>query len=190
MAKTKTSREFIDSSIIAMLVVIMVVISALIVATITQSSVFTDIPSTSSHTVTNETSAWINSTGYTLDAYNTSTSGFTITAIWNATDNGEGTYNLSIPTGNATVSSLGVVTNSSSFIWENVSLSYTYTYSVASGTSLAGLNVTEISNDFGTFVTNLIAFLAVIGTIVGVVWLVMYVRKLFDRKDGLQAISA
>jgi flagellar biosynthesis protein FliQ len=56
--------------------------------------------------------------------------------------------------------------------------------------SLTIINTTAISNSFGTFVTNLIAFLAVIGTIVGVVWLVMYVRKLFDRKDGLQAISA
>lgn len=52
------------------------------------------------------------------------------------------------------------------------------------------INTTAISDSFGTFVTNLIAFLAVIGTIVGVVWLVMYVKKLFDKKEGLQNISA
>jgi len=52
------------------------------------------------------------------------------------------------------------------------------------------INTTTISTSFGTFVTNLIAFLAVIGTIVGVVWLVMYVKQLFDKKSGLQGISA
>ena len=56
--------------------------------------------------------------------------------------------------------------------------------------SLTIINTTAISDSFGTFVTNLIAFLAVIGTIVGVVWLVMYVRKLFDKNEGLQGISA
>ena len=56
--------------------------------------------------------------------------------------------------------------------------------------SLTIINTTAISNSFGTFVTNLIAFLAVIGTIVGVVWLVLYVRKLFDKKTGLNDISA
>ena len=56
--------------------------------------------------------------------------------------------------------------------------------------SLTIINTTAIADSFGDFVTNLIAFLAVIGTIVGVVWLVMYVKKLFDKKEGLQNISA
>jgi large-conductance mechanosensitive channel len=56
--------------------------------------------------------------------------------------------------------------------------------------SLTIINTTAVAARFGTFVTNLIAFLAVIGTIVGVVWLVMYVKKLFDKKEGLQGISA
>ena len=56
--------------------------------------------------------------------------------------------------------------------------------------SLTIINTTEISSSFGSFVTNLIAFLAVIGTIVGVVWLVMYVKKLFDKKEGLQGVTA
>ena len=56
--------------------------------------------------------------------------------------------------------------------------------------SLTIINTTAIASSFGSFVTNLIAFLAVIGTIVGVVWLVMYVKKLFDKKEGIQGISA
>jgi len=56
--------------------------------------------------------------------------------------------------------------------------------------SLTIINTTEVSSNFGSFVTNLIGFLAVIGTIVGVVWLVGYVRSLFDKKQGLQGITA
>lgn len=56
--------------------------------------------------------------------------------------------------------------------------------------SLSIINTTELSESFGTFVTGLVAFLAIIGTIVGVVWLVSYVKKLFDKKEGLQGITA
>ena len=56
--------------------------------------------------------------------------------------------------------------------------------------SLTIINTTAIEEQFGAFVTNLIAFLAVIGTIVGVVWLIYYVIKLFDKDSGVQAITA
>jgi len=57
-------------------------------------------------------------------------------------------------------------------------------------TSLTIINTTLISESFGDFVTNLIAFLAIIGTILGVVWLVFYVKALFDKKTGIQAMTA
>ena len=57
-------------------------------------------------------------------------------------------------------------------------------------TSITIINVTALSESFGLFVTGLIGFLAIIGTILGVVWLVGYVKQLFDKKTGLQAISA
>lgn len=56
--------------------------------------------------------------------------------------------------------------------------------------SITIINVTELQEQFGLFVTGLIAFLAIIGTIVGVVWLVYYVKSLFDKKTGLQSITA
>lgn len=56
--------------------------------------------------------------------------------------------------------------------------------------SITIINVTDLQNQFGLFVSGLVAFLAIIGTIVGVVWLVFYVKQLFDKKDGLQGISA
>lgn len=57
-------------------------------------------------------------------------------------------------------------------------------------TSITIINTTLVGIAFGDFVTGLIAFLAIIGTIVGVVWLVFYVKALFDKKQGIQAISA
>jgi len=80
MAKI-TGKSVISSISVAMMVVIMVVISALIVSTITSDSVFTDIPN--SGTVTNETGAWLNGTGYTLSE--ATADGFAspvITTIW------------------------------------------------------------------------------------------------------------
>lgn len=56
--------------------------------------------------------------------------------------------------------------------------------------SLTIINVTSLSDSFGSFVTGLIAFLAIIGTIIGVVWLVKYVRQLFDKDSGLGSITA
>ena len=52
------------------------------------------------------------------------------------------------------------------------------------------INTSEIASQFGLFVTGLIAFLAIIGTIVGVVWLVFYVKMLFDKKTGIQNMTA
>lgn len=184
MANKINTKELMNSVAVAMMVVIMVVISSLIVATLTSNSVFTDIPS--AQTATNETGAWLNETAYTLS--NAGADGFAspvITAIWGA-EGGE--YNVSIATANASVTSAGVVTNATVYTNDNVSISYTYT--INSGTSLAGVNVTVISNAFGNFVTNMIAFLAVIATILGVVWLVFYVRKLFDKREGIQEITA
>ncbi len=57
-------------------------------------------------------------------------------------------------------------------------------------TSLTIINVTAISDQFGLFITGLLAFLAIIGTIVGVVWLVFYVKMLFDRNSGISNMTA
>jgi len=79
-------------------------------------------------TTTNETDAWINSTGYTLDQASVRgfNGGTTITIVYNATDDGEGAYNLTILSGNYTVNAnTGVVTNASTAAWTNVSISYT-----------------------------------------------------------------
>jgi hypothetical protein len=76
-------------------------------------------------TVTNETNAYLNNTGYLLKY--AGAEGFTnptITAIWGVQ---EGVYNLSKAVGNAKVTSQGLVTNTSTAV-ANCSYSYTYTY--------------------------------------------------------------
>ena len=56
--------------------------------------------------------------------------------------------------------------------------------------SLTIINITELSENFGLFVTGLVAFLAIIGTVVGILWLVSYIKPMFDKKEGLQSLSA
>ena len=43
------------------------------------------------------------------------------------------------------------------------------------------INVTEVSLLFGEFITGLLGFLGIIGIVLGVIWLIMYVAKLFQN---------
>ena len=56
-------------------------------------------------------------------------------------------------------------------------------------TSLTIINVTAISNLFGEFITGLLGFLGIIGIVLGVIWLIMYVAKLF-AKGGLNDLGS
>ena len=174
-----------DSTIVVLSVIVLVVISALIVSSITDNSVFTDIPTTG--TITNETLTAVNATDNSTFAIISTSSGATCTLdfVYNATD-GEillgGNYTF---VGSACTI---ILDGASTYIDEDLNVTYDYSY--ASGTSSTGLNVTKIRNDFGSFITNLVAFIAILGTIIGVIWLVLYVRRLFDKKEGLQGITA
>jgi len=55
--------------------------------------------------------------------------------------------------------------------------------------SLTVINTTEISSSFSGFVSALIGFFAVIGTIIAIVWLIGYIKPLFDKKDGVQSFA-
>ncbi len=92
-------------------------------------------------TVTNETGAYINATGYTLDG--ASANGFTGVSITIAYNDTSGNV---INSGNYTVSSVGVVTNITTVVWNNVSISYGYTYDADTSTSdAAGDLVTALA---------------------------------------------
>jgi large-conductance mechanosensitive channel len=56
--------------------------------------------------------------------------------------------------------------------------------------SLTIINTTSISTSYGAFVTAILAFLTIGGTIIGIVWLLKYVKGLFDKKSGLNGMTA
>ena len=88
--------------------------------------------------VTNETGAYINATGYTLTLSTAEDfASPVLTAIWNTTND------ASIALGNATVSSLGVVTNATVTNWNSVYVSYTYTYTAATSASDAADDIVD-----------------------------------------------
>lgn len=72
------------------------------------------------------------------------------------------------------------------------------TYSLVIGSILATsafasitiINVTALSDTYGSSVTALTAFLVVGSTIVGILWFMKYVRSLFEKKSGIGNLTA
>ena len=119
--------------------------------------------SSSSLTVTNETNAFANATGYTLSVVNSSMSSYVLTAVW--ANESSGTYNVSVPLANVTVSTGGIVNNATVTDYDNVSLSYTYSQSVPSD----GLtNTNQFIGNYTTSVLNTGSQFPTVGTIIGV----------------------
>ncbi len=57
-------------------------------------------------------------------------------------------------------------------------------------TSLTIINVTSLSATYGAFVTAIVAFFTIAGTIIGLVWLIKHIKPLFDKKDGIANLTA
>ncbi len=55
--------------------------------------------------------------------------------------------------------------------------------------SITIINITELSSAFSEFVTGLITFLGIIGIIIGVVWLLSYLKPLFSKEEGIQSFA-
>ena len=178
------SKELMSAIVSAMAICILILTGALIVGTITSNSLFNDIAVTGTNT--NETLSAVDNITNSTFAIITSHSDATcsLSNVYNATG-GE----ILTSTNYTFYTDCNLILNSTSgYIGEDLNVTYSYSYS--SGSNLAGVNVTKVGEDFGSFVTNLIAFLAVIGTIIGVVWLVFYVRRLFGKKEGITDITA
>lgn len=56
--------------------------------------------------------------------------------------------------------------------------------------SLTIINTTAISTNYGSFVTAILAFLTVGGTIIGIMWFFKYVRPLLSKKEGISGMTA
>lgn len=178
MEEKKPSKKIFASVLIITSVIILVLVSALILNALLSNSAFTSI--TKSNSAADETGAFINSSGYTLDeASRTNFAIVSLTAL-NYTDGS------TIAAGNYTIAS-GVITNATVLVWNNVSLTYNYTYT--DGSNLAGVNVATLETAFSAFVTALIGFFGVIGVIIAIAWLISYVAPLFSKKDGIQSFA-
>ena len=57
-------------------------------------------------------------------------------------------------------------------------------------TEITVINITELTDGFSGFVTGIVTFLAVIGIIVGVMWLVSYIKPLFSKDSGIQSFDS
>ena len=178
-------KKILESIGLVMAVVIFAVIGALIVGSILSLPIFNNV--ISSGTVVNESLGAVdNVTNVTLAIKSSISNAIcSLTTLYNSTG-GE-----TVSSGNYTFYTTAcnlILNSSSSYINESLNASYSYTYDT--NTSIGGVNVAAVSDAFGAFITGLIAFLAVIGTIVGVVWLIFYVKALFDKKKGISAITA
>ncbi len=56
--------------------------------------------------------------------------------------------------------------------------------------SLTIINTTTISSNYGAFVTAILAFLTIGGTIIGIMWFFKYVRPLLSKKEGISGMTA
>ena len=57
-------------------------------------------------------------------------------------------------------------------------------------TSLDIINVTAVSAQYGDFITAILAFLTIGGTIIGILWFFKYAKPLLSKKEGLNGMTA
>ena len=159
--------------------VIGVIIAFIITSTLSNSNLLT--ASRTSATTTNESDlsqaplAFVNQTGYTLVNYNSiTTAGVSITNIYADANQSNGTqsgilklpsgYSLLVPSGNYTVSSVGVVNNATNFVYPNASITYvitTFSNEEKATTNLGG-NLTSGVNNVSAKVPTVLLIAAII----------------------------
>ena len=152
--------------------VIGVIIAFVIVSTLSSANFF-DSARTSAAT-TNETGGFINSTGYTLDGFDTDTTkGISITNIVNATD-GDGT---TIVVGNYTLDkTTGIITNATAVTYDSINVSYSISTESSQEKSVDDMTVNfsegvdEISKKVPTvlLIAAIILILSVLAILIGV----------------------
>lgn len=126
--------------------------------------------STVAASVANETGGTINTAGYTLAK--SSLDGFgspVITVIINTTDG------LVVNSGNYTVSSGGVLTNTSVNTWDTVKVSYTYKYNSVSASNAKAI-LGNTSSGISSFFGNVSPVYAILAILVIILVLVVLVR--------------
>lgn len=172
---------FIAIFLVVMLLALVIVINSMGVAYIgVNGNPLTTV------TVTNETDAYLNQTGYNLSAYSLGLFGYsnpTITEVWN---NSNSKLLLS---GNYTLTG-STLYNATATTFSKVNVSYTYQYYTNTSAPYAGNN---IQNNLLSMVLNFFALMPTVGTIlavciliVAIVWLVFYVRRMKNENGDFK----
>ncbi len=180
----KNEKEMLKAVGLAVVVIILAVISALVIGAVLDSSVFDG--TTVSGTNTNESLGVVdNVTNVTFAIISTQpTAVCNLGGLFNATG-GE----LIIGAGNYTFYTDCKIIMQSGSPYNNVTLlnvTYEFVYTDESGLIV---DVDDVSDKFGEFIDGLLGFLGIIGIVLGVMWLIMYVAKLFS-KGGLNDLGS
>ena len=166
----------------AVAIVILAVIAALVVGSILDSSVFSSGPINGINT--NESLGAVNATvNVTFGIISTQpAANCSLSTVYNSTG-GEvvGASNYTFYPDCKLIMQGG-----SPYIDEGLNATYSFTYQAAGSTII---DVPAVKTLFGEFITGLLGFLGIIGIVLGVIWLIMYVAKLFS-KGGLNDLGA
>ena len=178
----KNGQEILKAIGTAVAIVILSVIAALVVGSILDSSVFSSGPIDGTNT--NESLGVVtNITNVTMDILATQPSAnCSLTTLYNSTGGevlSSGNYTF-YPNCNI------ILTDASLYNGTSLNATYDFTYQAAGSTIV---DVPAIKTLFGEFITGLLGFLGIIGIVLGVIWLILYVAKLFS-KGGLNDLGA
>lgn len=176
----KQGKNVISSVVLVMVVVLVVAISALIIGSVLGAEVFSGTSGSTVENLSNVT----NITPVNFGILSTSSDATCVLLeVQNASNQ------VVITSGNYTLPTTCTIqaTSASQYIGNTWNVNYTFT---TPGSAGSVINITELTSGFGGFISGLIGFLAVIGIIVGVMWLVLYIRPLFSKEEGVQNFDA
>jgi len=179
MGNEEQGKKIMQGVVVVMAVIILVLVSALIIGSFISSTAF---QTTLSGSVANNTlSSVTNVSNSTLSIKSTYSNAIcSLTSIINTTG-GE-----TVASGNYTFYSTACnLILSATTDYNATDLNATYTWTSVQNL-IGGVNTTWIGVQFGLFVTALLGFLAVIGVIIAIVWLISYIKPLFSKEDGIQ----
>lgn len=153
-----------DGKITAIITILLVVGILLGVSIYVLSTFQAQLP-TITETITNETGAFINKTGYTVaQIHHCNWENFAVSQILNVTGSGV------VPVGNYTVLANGTINNATTAAWPNVLVSYTYDWG---GEACKAVNDTLQAVKQVPVWLPLVVILSIVGVILAIVFTVL-----------------
>ena len=183
MVDENRSKKIFGAIVLVVGVVILIAISSLVVGSFLGASVFTD--TVVNGTEINETLSEVNATTTQnfaiLSTYPTGTT-CVLGIVTNSTDGVViNSANYTQPTTCQILSTAG-----SEFLGFDWNITYAWSNT---DEAILGLNATELTDGFSAFVLGIITFLGIIGIIIGIVWIISYLKPLFSKDEGIQSFA-